>query len=790
MLAEPMSTSPSLPSDPSRALALFAEAGRHHEAGRLDEAKRGYLEALEANPWLPEAEHGLAWLLVQQGDWKGALPRFGRALKLRPWEREFWISQLEALFQVGQYEAVHRLLHRALDAGMPAELARQFESRLAQRRRERLAAAVQASGKDAARAAKAPQAEMMALREAFLAKRYREAERLAAAMVRRYPLCAFGWRVLAACQSPSAGGDEAMEVLRIACDLDPGNVDVRMNLGLALFELGRLDEAETLLREVLRTQPTNVRALVNLGLLLSARRDPAAEAMLVEARRLGSRDPRVALALGSYLRDHGRSHEALPLLREGIAADSESELGLTALAAALQDVGEHAEAIEVFGRLRRLRPKNLTALSMALFVGSHMEGIPPEELFALHRHYGEAIEAAVAPDTHHGNDPDPERRLRVGFVSGDLFGHAVAYFIRPLWRAIDHGQLEVFAYYAGRTVDETTASLKGLVDHWRDVADWDDELLAATIRRDRIDVLIDMSGHTSANRLSLFARQPAPLQISWLGYPATTGLSRMQYYLADTAYVSTGALDAQFTEKLLLSEVGCGFEPDANLPPVAPLPNLGGEAFTFGSFNRVAKLTPATLSLWAAVMQRLPAARLLIGATDADDQLKLRAALGRLGIEAERLRFLPRLDRRAYLEAHAQVDLLLDAYPYGGGTTTCHGLWMGVPTLTLAGPTLASRSGLSVVGRAGLHEFVATDREGFVDLAARWAGDPEGLSRVRAGLRARLAEGGLGNPALVARAFEAAMRQVWRRWCEGLPPVRMVVPRPENASVSRTGVPS
>lgn len=781
MLAEPM-----LPTDtPSSAAApeLLGQAAVAHEAGRLEEARAAYLAALAADPACAEAEHGLAWLLVQQGDWAGALPRFGRALRLKPWEKEFWISQLEALFRMGETEAVHRLLYRARQMGLPAAEAEVFEQRLRERRLAVLAERVRASGRPAERAAQAPTSELEALRRPFIERRFEDAVRAASRLLERYPLNPFAWRVLGASRAMLRCDETVLEALRIAGDLDPANPDVQMNLGLALMELLRYDEAGAVFEAVLARQPGNVRALVNAGLLRAARRDPAAEALLVEARRLGSRDHRVALALGSWLRDHGRCHEALPLLEEAVAADPGQEVALASLAAALQGVGRHAEAAGVFRRLCQGRLQNQNALSMALFIGSHLEEAAPEDLFALHRRYGEIVEAGVTPFEHAGHDRDPDRRLRVGFVSGDLFGHAVSYFIRPLWRQLDPAAIEVFAYYTGRTDDETRRSLKALVPHWREAADWDDELLAANIRRDGIDVLIDMSGHTTANRLPVFARQPAPVQVSWLGYPATTGLRRIQYYLADTTYVSTGALDGQFTEKLLLSEVGCGFEPDPHLPPVAPLPALTGKPFTFGSFNRMAKLTPATLSLWAAVMQRVPGARLLIGAAEPDDQAKLRDALGALGVAPECLRFLPRLDRQGYLEAHAEVDLLLDAYPYGGGTTTCHGLWMGVPTLTLAGPTLASRSGLSVVGRAGLMEFVATDREDFIDKAARWAGDPQGLAAIRASMRERLAQGPLGNPALVARAFEAAMRRIWQRWCDGLPPERTVVPRPAMPEV-------
>ena len=219
------------------------EANAAHESGRLDEAEAAYLEALRANPYAAEAEHGMAWLLAQRGDWKGALPRFGRALKLRPWEKEFWISQLEALMQLGHHEAVHRLLHRAMQSGLPAEAAAGFEKRLHDRRMGVLAAQVRASGKTAKQAADAPRKALLALRETFLKRDFAAARAAATTLVASYPLCAFAWRVLGASLPANEAGDGPIEVLRIACDLDPQGVDVMMNLALNLHERGRLDEA-------------------------------------------------------------------------------------------------------------------------------------------------------------------------------------------------------------------------------------------------------------------------------------------------------------------------------------------------------------------------------------------------------------------------------------------------------------------------------------------------------------------------------------------------------------------
>ena len=646
MLAE--MTRDAAPSADSARNAQLALRVAHvaHESGRLTEAEAAYLEALQANPYAAEAEHGLAWLLAQRGDWKGALPRFARALKLRPWEKEFWISQLEALMQVGQHEAVHRLLHRAMQSGLPAEAAAGFEKRLHDRRMGVLAAQVRASGKTAKQASEAPHAALMALRTTFLRRDFAAARKAATSLVASHPLCAFAWRVLGASLPANEAGDGSIEVLRIACDLDPDGVDARMNLALALQERSRFDEAEAIYDGILVNQPDNVRALVNLGLLLNMRGDPEAEALLRRARGLGADDHRVALALGGYLRDRDQHEEALPLLEMAYTADPDNPACLSALSVCYLGVGRHQEAAALFRRLDASKTPHLGALGIALFVGTHIAEIGVDELFALHRRFGELLERERNPNTHWENERDPERRLRVGFVSGDYRRHAMAGFVQPLWDGIDRTAFEVFAYSNHRTHDETTAQLRAATDGWCDIVGLSDERAAERIRKDGIDILVDLSGHTAFNRLGVFALKPAPVQISSYGYPATTGLTRMDYYLADTIFAPPGLMDGQFTEKLMLGSANAAFQAPAGSPDVAPLPSAGGAPFTFGSFNRMSKITPRTVELWAAALCAVPGSRLLIGAADAPGEARLRAQFAAAGVVGERLSFCRDWTRR------------------------------------------------------------------------------------------------------------------------------------------------
>jgi len=779
MLAEPMSATAN-PSPPAAAEAaqLLDQAGRAHAQGRLAEADAAYRGALALHPWLPEAEHGLGWLLFQQGEVKAALPHFAAALKLRPWEPEFWISQLEVLMQLGQHESVHRLTYRALKSGLPPRIADGFEGRLRDARLQVLVRALAASGKTTAKAVQAPRREIMALRDTFLSKRYDAARQQAEALVRRYPLAPFPWRVLAAATPVADGSDEPMQLRRIACDLDPDSVDVAMNLALALMEAKRPDEAEALFRKVLDGEPANTRALVNLGLLLNQRGDPAAGELLREARRHGSADPRVALALGAYLRDRDEPAEAIPLLEEALADDASNDMAIAALSVCYLAVGRHEECAALFRRIDASRADQLSALGIALFVATHLEEVSADELFALHRRFGAILEAGCAPTGHFENHRDPGRALRVGFVSGDFRIHAMANFLLPLWRGLDAGQAEIFGYYNHATVDDVTLALRACTKGWCEVAGMTDDAMAARIRQDGIDVLVDLSGHTGFHRLGVFALKAAPVQLSWGGYPATTGLTRMDYYMADTTYAPPGLLDAQFTEKLMLGPASASFRPADDCPPVQPLPSLQGAAFTFGSFNRVSKLTPKTLHLWARILRDAPASRLMIGAADEPSQLRLSAFFAAENVDPSRIVFLARVGMPKYLEAHGQIDLLLDTAPYAGGTTTCHGLWMGVPTLTLPGATLPSRTGVAILGRTGLHEFIADGPDDFVARAVAFAAPKaaQRLAALREGMRERVSASNIGSPQAAIESFEDGIRMAWGRWCEGLPTAALVVP--------------
>ncbi|HEX5337627.1 MAG TPA: glycosyltransferase, partial [Gallionella sp.] len=312
--------------------------------------------------------------------------------------------------------------------------------------------------------------------------------------------------------------------------------------------------------------------------------------------------------------------------------------------------------------------------------------------------------------------------------------------------------------------------------HWHKVHGWTDDALFGKIRDDGIDILVDLDGHTAENRLLTFARKPAPIQASWLGYLATTGLSAMDYYLADRYLLPPGKLDSQFTEKPVQLPANAPFKPFAGAPEVNELPALKNGHLTFACFNRTNKITPGAVSLWAKLLKAVPDARMLLGAMpQAGSYDTLIGWFADEGIAQERLIFHPRSSMEAYLALHHQADICLDTFPSSGVTTTCHAVWMGVPTLCLNGNSMTSRGAQAVMSHVGLQDFVAEDHEDFVRRGVGFAHNLIALAEVRRTLRDSFNRSALGQPAVIAAGLESAFRTMWTNWCQGLPPATFEV---------------
>ncbi len=635
--------------------------------------------------------------------------------------------------------------------------------------------------------------------------RFEEVEDRARMLLMQHPDSGFAWKALGV--SLQAQGKDCLPTLRTTAALLTNDAEAHNNLGIVQRDAGQHGEAAASFRRALWIQPDFAQAHNNLGTVLQTigQLDEAAASyqqalahrpdfaiahsnlgtvqhacgQLDEAvasyHRAIARQPSFAQAhcnLGHVLRDLGQLSEAVASCSKALALDPDFAPAHSNLGDALRSLGQLDAAATSYRRALALRPELPQLHTSLLFCLSHSETVDAQELFAEHRRFAERFEAPLRSQwPQHGNTRDPERRLQVGFVSGDLRSHAVANFIGPVLAQLAlQPRLSLHAYYNHALEDDVTQRLKGYFSHWHSVVFMSDDALAQAVIRDGIDILIDLSGHTSHNRLLSFARKPAPIQVTWIGYPNTTGLCAMDYVLCDRFNAPQGLYEMLYVEKFARLPSSGTFAPPSKASAVGKLPALTRGRVTFGSFNRPEKLGAQVLAAWARVLQAVPNSVLLLGnVSDTSLARRLTQCFGELGIAADRLVFRPRVPLDDYLELHHEVDMILDTWPYGGGTTTHYALCMGVPVVTLLGPMRSHCQSAAVLGRSGLHEWVARDVDEFVRIAVRWGHALPALAQLRAGLRERWQDAPLQRPATVAQGLELALQHMWRRWCAGLP---------------------
>ncbi|WKZ12433.1 MAG: tetratricopeptide repeat protein [Gammaproteobacteria bacterium] len=533
-------------------------------------------------------------------------------------------------------------------------------------------------------------------------------------------------------------GARAVEEINKAIASNPSQPDFYTSLGLAHYGFGRVAEATSRFRQSLELRPRDAGTLNNLGVCYkeqdqySEAADAFREAIALDPGQFAAR-----MNLSSTLTLQGDLDGALAALREAIALKPAFAAGYSNLLAALNYGAEGS-------------PEDL-----------HREALEFERRYA----------AALLPAApQFANTPDPARVLKIGYVSPDFREHSVAHFISGLLSAHHRDRVAVYGYAEVRRPDDRTRQLQAGADQWRTIAGKSDEAVAAMIREDGIDVLVDLAGHTANNRLLVFARKPAPVQVTWLGYPGTTGLRAMDYRLTDAIADPPGESDRLHTEKLIRLPRGflC-YQTAQPLPEVAPPPCLAHGHVTFGSFNALLKVTPQVVRVWARILQQVPDSRLLLksqGLTDPPTRVRLVRAFRELGVDTDRVELLGVMPaREAHLGLYARVDIALDPFPYNGTTTTCEALWMGVPVITLCGNRHAGRVGASLLGQVGLAELVAADEAAYVGLAETLATDRQRLAVLRGTLRPRLQGSALMDLPGFTTALEQAYREMWTQWC-------------------------
>jgi len=530
---------------------------------------------------------------------------------------------------------------------------------------------------------------------------------------------------------------EALLLFTQAMELDPSFTDARFNSGVALETQGRLDEALVAYDQALAASPNHAEAHNSRGLLLYAR---------------------------------GEFAEALASFARALAIDPDFSEAHSNRGNALEAQGKTQEAISAYERALALNPRFAGAHSNLLLCLNYDAGTNAATIQSAHRDWNARHAAHLARSTPpHTNERDPARRLRVGYVSPDFYRHSVAAFAEPLLASHDRKAFEVICYSNVTHPDDVTERVRKLADGWREIRGSTDERVAELVRRDGIDILVDLAGHTAGNRLLVFARKPAPVQVTYLGYPGTSGLPVMDYRLTDTWLDPPGSTDALYAETLVRLPGGslC-FRPPESGPVVRPARALEPGRVTFASFNNAAKVSPAAVALWSQVLAAVPDARLLLKSRSFGDREtveRLLALFARHGVAAERLELVAWLPAsRDHLALYDRAHIALDTLPYSGCTTTCEALWMGVPVITLQSPEPRSRLSLGVLQQAGLSELIAASPAAYVDLARSLATDVDRLQRLRTDLRQALQRSALLDAAALTRSVESAYREMWQRY--------------------------
>ena len=558
--------------------------------------------------------------------------------------------------------------------------------------------------------------------------------------------------------------DESIGVLQRAIALKPDHVDALNNLGIALRQLQRFDESASVLSRAIAFKPDLVVAINNLGNTFEqAGRLNDALAMYERAVALQPNLAECHNNLGNALVRVNRFEDSLREYQRAVELNPNLADALINCGNALKETGDWDGAMRLYQRAAQVKPGSWTASNYLISL-YYLPQMTPDAVLAEHRRWAASLPtvAPIAPP----NDFDPNRRLRIGFISGDFRHHVVGYNLLPLFDHLDRANFEYFAYSASPLHDELTDRFRGNVDHWRPIHAMNDEQAARLIANDRIDILMDLSLHTGFNRLGIFNYRPAPLAGTFAGYPGTTGLSQIDFRLSDPQLDPPGLTEDFYAERTvrLPSSFWC-YRPALDSPEVNALPALTNGFITFGYLGNFCKINPPVLALGAQVMNRTPRSRLMMISCPGPHRQHVARFMSQFGISADRIEFTDRQAQRQYLRLYNRIDLSLDTFPYNSHTTGLDALWMGVPLVTKVGPWAIGRAGFSHLTNVGLPELAAKDDHDFLETAAKLASDMPRLMELRSKLRQRLQASPLMEESGWAAGILNALRGLWVERC-------------------------
>jgi protein O-GlcNAc transferase len=746
----------------------FAIAIEHQRAGRFRESETIYRQILAVDPNHHDAWHLMGIVASEVGNYQRGIECIQRALRLRPewaeahfnlgnaWKHQGKLDEAIASYQRAvqlkpEYAEMHNNLglawrdHGALDQAVASY-------RRALQLKPGYAEAHNNLGNALTRQGKLDEATACYRQALQLNPGYAEAHNnLGNALARQ------------------GKPEEAAACYQRALQLNPGYAEAHNNLGNVFMGQGKPDEAAACYQRALRLSPDYAEAHNNLGNVFKDQ-DKLDEAAACYKRALQV-NPDYALAhynLGLLSQESGNLDEAVACYRHALRLDPAYAEAHNNIGNALKDQGALDEAVASFRRAMELKPDDHTAHSNLLYTLIFCPGYDARTILEEHRlwsqRFAEPLSRLIQP---HSNDCAPDRRLRIGYVSPDFCDHAQSFFMTPLLSAHHHENFEIYCYADVARPDEITVRLRSLADVWRSIAGLSDTQVARLVREDGIDILVDLTMHMAGNRLLVFARKPAPVQVSWLAYPGTTGLSTIDYRLTDPYIDPPGLHDQNYSEESIrLPDAFWCYDPLACEPALSPLPAVENGCITFGCLNNFCKVNDSVLKLWAQVLTAVDESRLLLLTPEGSVRRRTLDVLERQGVNPDKVTFVARQPRPRYLELHHRIDIGLDTFPYNGHTTSLDAFWQGVPVVSLVGDTPVARAGLSLLTNLGLQELVAERPDQFVSIAAALAGDVPRLCELRATLRDRLRASPLSDGQRFARAVEAAYREMWRRWCK------------------------
>ncbi len=741
---------------------ILSQAVQLHQAGQLQEARSLYLSVLEHEPLQPDAHYNLGLLALQNQNPMGAADHFQSALQANPNEIRYWLNGAIAMMQAGLPDTARSLLLLGQSRGMASNAVETLLQRLP---------ALAFPSVPTAKAAAPNHQTANQLLDLHRAGRHAELEAAARRVTIDFPLYSFGWTMLGAALKGQARLDEALSQFQKVVQLAPLDAQALNHLGDALNLLGRLDEAEINLRQALFLNPQYPDAHRNRGRNFFHMHElDLAEASCLHAIHLDRDFADAHNTLAIVYNEQGRLLLAMQHACRAIELNPSSIAAHNTLGTSLQNMGKFDAAAAAYKKALAIRPHDAATHHNLLFALNYHPDKTAECIFQAYRDFDAHVGLPCVPlQRSHQNDRNASRRLKVGYVSPDFRQHAVCHFLEPVLAQHAAEAVEIFAYADVLREDMATVRLRGYVNHWVPTQGIPDEALAERIRADGIDVLVDLAGHTGHNRLAVFARKPAPVSVSWLGFGYTTGLTAIDYFLTDQTAAPAGSEPLFSETPWRLPTTAYVYRPREGMGDVSPLPALKNGVVTFGTLTRSIRINHRTIRVWSAILQRVPGARLVIDSGSFSDpgvQQEMRDQFTALGVAPDRLLIGYTSPPWDVLRS---IDIGLDCFPHNSGTTLFETLYMGLPYVTLAGRPSVGRIGSAILQEAGHPEWIATSEDEYIEKACALAADLPALAKIRAALRGQMQASALMDEVGFTRRLEAAYRDMFALWAAKTP---------------------